>query len=181
MSQYWQTLPYLFWYSTSLDATASGFTSRHFLVFCLHMLAKLCSSLIYNLCPLLAGLEHCQSDFAKKKKKKKYPNCGSRGPRMEVGADPKENKPIILQVIYGACAIFRSSAWSLGKRLLLFQTKKCGSFCCHTGFRGIWEFRYSRWFNPRYVHAKPQGSHFLPRRALSLLWNTRLSKKCNLL
>ena len=31
------------------------------------MLAKLGSSLIYNLCPLLAGLEHCQSDFAEKK------------------------------------------------------------------------------------------------------------------
>lgn len=63
---------------------------------------------------------------------------------MEVGADPKENKPVVLQVIYGARAVFMNSGWSLGKRLLLFQTKKYGSICYHTRFRGIWEFRYSR-------------------------------------
>lgn len=61
---------------------------------------------------------------------------------MEVGADSKENKPFVLQIIYGACAIFRNSAQSLGKRLLLFQIKTCGSFCYHIGFRGFWEFRW---------------------------------------
>ena len=110
MSRYWQTLPYLFWYSTSLDSTASGFTSRHFLVFCLHMLAKLCSFLIYNLCLLLAGLKHCQSDFAEKKKKRtQIVDPGGQEWRWD---QILENKPIVLQVIYGACAIFRSSAWS---------------------------------------------------------------------
>lgn len=87
---------------------------------------------------------------------------------------------IVLYGIYRVTAAFRNSAWSLSKEVPSFSRGLWLLLLSHR-VQGNLRVQVLKGIHPRYVRLKSQGSHFLPIRVVTLVWNAWRGRECNLL